>query len=205
MAYSRQELIDAVRWLAQRLERTPVGQDTHKYSDVPSHPTYASHFGSWHEALTAIGIPLDPRNTGYDRETLLQHLRDVAQTLGRTPRIGDLKAVDGPCGRTYRNKVGKWSTALAEAGLEPSRRGRRYGRDELLDILRPLPEELGHAPTMAELLERDKLPRPSTCRAHFGRWNNALREAGLTPCYPVNRPADANDDEARDASGKQCG
>jgi hypothetical protein len=90
---------------------------------TPSHNTYALRFGSWRKALEAAGLPLDPRRMGYSREELLEHLRDLAETLGRTPTIGDVNAADGPCGKTYRNQFGKWSAALAEAGLEVVPRG----------------------------------------------------------------------------------
>jgi hypothetical protein len=172
--------------------------DTYEYSDVPSHTTYTRRFGSWREALEAAGIPLDPTNTGYDRETLLKHLRDLAERLGRTPSISDVDAADGPCSTTYANWFGSWSAALVEAGFELKPPHRRYGREELLDILRALAEELGHAPTMVELWQRDDLPRPSTYKVRFGRWNAALREAGLTPRHPKPHVEDADVGPATD-------
>lgn len=196
--YSRDELIEALRQLAERLGRTPTGPEAMADPHTPSHSTYARRFGSWREALEAAGLPLDPRKMGYDRERLLAHLQDLAETLGRTPAVGDLNAVDGPCDKTYRNQFGKWSAALAEAGLEVGPRGRRYERDELLDILRALAEDLGHAPSERELKKRDHLPNPGTYRDHFGGWNAALREAGLTPRYPKKYAEDAADSEFRD-------
>lgn len=54
-------------------------------------------------------------------------------------------------------------------------------------------EQLDHAPSTTELAQRDDLPRPSTYRAHFRRWNDALREAGLTPRYRVGGSEDGDD------------
>lgn len=184
--YEREYLIGALRELAERLERTPTQQDTHEHPDIPTHPVYVNRFGSWLEALQEAGIPLDPRNVGYDRETLLEHLHTLAEDLGRTPKLADLETVDGPCGTTYSSHFGSWGAALAEAGLEADPGNRRYDKDELLDILRDVAAELGHAPTMAELWEREDLPTPSAYKYRFGRWNDALREAGLTPRYVVN-------------------
>jgi hypothetical protein len=56
---------------------------------------------------------------------------------------------------------------------------RHYETDELLQILRELAEELGHTPTVLELGAREDLPSPYTYRDRFGRWSEALREAGL--------------------------
>jgi hypothetical protein len=191
--YSRDDLIEALRQLAERLGRTPTRKDPGERSDVPDYKTYVRYFGSWRKALEAAGIPLNPRGIGYSREQLLGHLRDLAETLGRTPTVGDVNAADGPCDKTYRNRFGKWSTALTEAGLEVGPQRRRYGCDELLDILRAFAEDLGHVPSKAELKKRDDLPSPTAYWNRFGGWNAALREAGLTPRYPTSRSEDGDD------------
>mgnify|MGYP001043517992 CR=1 FL=1 len=162
MQFSDDELLDALGRLTELLGHTPRERDATAHPDFPSHKTYVNRFGSWRKALEAAGIPLDPRNTGYDRETLLAHLRDLAEILDRTPTLGDLETVDGPCGATYESHFGSWTAALSAAGLEPGPRSKRYSRDELLSVLQELAEELGHAPSMAELWEREDLPTPST-------------------------------------------
>lgn len=187
MQYSDAELLDALERLAERLGHTPRERDVTAHPDVPSHKTYVNRFGSWRNALETAGISLDPRNTGYDRDTLLTHLRDLAENLGRTPILADLEAADGPRGATYESHFGTWTAALSAAGLEPGRRSRRYGRDELLSILQELAEELGHAPSMAELWQREDLPTPSTYRYRFGRWNAALEDAGLRPQHRMKK------------------
>lgn len=180
---SQEELIESLKELAELLGHTPRARDADADPHVPCHCTYVNRFGSWQEALEAAGIALDPRNTGYDRETLLEHLRDLAETLGRTPRRTDLEATGGPCPRTYQSHFGSWSEALVEAGLEVEPPSKRYEREELVEILRALAQQLGHAPSMAELWRREDLPTPSTYKYRFGRWNAALEEAGLTPRF----------------------
>ncbi|MFW6126336.1 MAG: homing endonuclease associated repeat-containing protein, partial [Chloroflexota bacterium] len=154
--------------------------------DIPTHQVYVKRFGSWRTALEAAGMAVSPRNAGYDRATLVNHVRALAEDLGRSPTCVDLKAVDGPCYDTYRHHFGGWAVALEKAGLEVKPHSRRYNEEELLDILRDLAEELGHAPSMAELWEREDLPTPSAYKYRFGRWNDALREAGLAPRYEVS-------------------
>jgi hypothetical protein len=196
--FSEEDLIEALKKLVELLGRTPRARDADADPDVPCHSTYVNRFGSWRKALEAADIPLDPRNTGYDRETLLSHLRELAETLGRTPMHRDLKRTDGPCKPTYALHFGSWRKAVAEAGLEIRPPSKRYEREELLEILRELTEELGHTPSMAELWEREDLPTPSTYKYRFGRWNGALREAGLTPQHPGKYAEDAAEDEVRD-------
>lgn len=68
------------------------------------------------------------RRTYSDAE-LLDHLRTLARTLGRTPGYNDLTLNDGPSTEPYRDRFGSLSAAQAKAGLEPNRRGgRRVGR-----------------------------------------------------------------------------
>jgi hypothetical protein len=179
---SREDLIEALHKLAERVGRTPIEYDTYDYPDIPSHTIFVKRFGTWREALQAAGIPLNPQYMGYDPEDLLEHLRTVAEGLGRTPTQAELRETGGPHPATYRAHFGSWKAALAEVGLEP-RCGRRYETEELLQILRELAEELGRTPTIAELQARADLPSPYTYRDRFGRWNEALGKAGLTPRY----------------------
>lgn len=82
---------------------------------------------------------------------------------------------------------------MAELGLEP-RTSRRYETEELLEILRDFAEELGHAPSIAELQAQEDLPSPCTYRYRFGRWNEAVRQAGLTPRHAISPKRDVADE-----------
>jgi hypothetical protein len=174
--YSQQQLIEKLQEMAARLGRSPTSVEATADPDVPSHTTYVKHFGSWTAALRAAGLPV----VGYDRETLLEMLREAIAELGRTPVGRELAELGLPWAATYAKHFGSWAAALAELGLEP-KGNTRYGRDELLDVLRDLDVELGHAPSQAELRERERLPHPSTYKYRFGSWNKALEAAGLTP------------------------
>jgi hypothetical protein len=57
---------------------------------------------------------------------------------------------------------------------------------ELLEVLRGLVRDLGHTPSTAELQARKDLPSLYTIRDRFGRWNEALRLAGLEPRHPFS-------------------
>jgi len=178
--FSREDLIVLLQVLRDRVGGTPKEYDTYEYPDIPGHMVYVRRFGTWREALIAAGIPLDPRNMGYDRETVLAELRDIVEQLGRTPTQEEVRRMGGPCHNTFTRHCGGWSAALAELGLTP-RSSRRYGTEELKEMLRDLANELGHVPTVAEMRARAEMPAPRTFRYRFGTWNEALRAAGLTP------------------------
>jgi hypothetical protein len=187
--FSEEDLIDCLRRLRERVGRTPIEADTHEHLDIPGHTTYVKRFGTWREALEAAGIPIDPRNMGYDKETLLAELRTIVEQLGRTPSRRDLREMGGPSGCTFAHYFGSWTAALKELGLEPNR-GRRYKTEELLEILRDVAADLGHPPSVSEVMRQEELPAPRTFRYRFDTWNGALRAAGLTPRHPRRRRRD---------------
>ena len=150
--------------------------------------TYVRRFGSWHAALEVAGLPPNRSSVPYDREMLLDALRQLADRLGRAPTKAEVGQQGMARAETYANHFGSWTAALAEIGLEPQG-GQLYERDELLSVLRELAEELGRPPTQAELWERERLPRPTTYRYRFGSWNRALEAAGFTPPHPRAKQA----------------
>jgi hypothetical protein len=63
--FTREDLIQALHKLAQRVGGTPIEYDTYDYPDIPSHTIFVKRFGTWREALQAAGIPLNPLYMGY--------------------------------------------------------------------------------------------------------------------------------------------
>ncbi|GAB7010231.1 homing endonuclease associated repeat-containing protein [Halorubrum trueperi] len=56
----------------------------------------------------------------------------------------------------------------------------RLRKDELIQALRRLEQELGNVPSTADMNESGEYSAPPYYRA-FGSWNDALREAGFEP------------------------
>ena len=128
------------------------------------------------EALASFQAGIRKR---YTDEDLLAELRACAKRLGRSPTMrefaADAKTRVHP--QTVIEHFGSWNAAKREAGLVP----RRFAtRDELLQVLRDLGEELGRTPTARDLeLRRGKLPSKSLYWHTFGSLATALREAGF--------------------------
>ena len=115
----------------------------------------------------------------YTNEDILEELRAAAERLGRSPTMREF-ARDPDAGvhpQTVIEHFGTWNAAKRAAGLYP----RRFlTRDELLEQLRALGEELGRIPTARDLGARRKsLPSASLYAHTFGSLANALREAGF--------------------------
>ena len=115
----------------------------------------------------------------YSDEDIIAALRDCAERLGRSPTMRDL-ADDPEAGvhpQTVVGRFGSWNAAKRLAGLSV----RRFAtREELLERLRALGNELGRAPTGQDLAERrGSAPSKSLLWQTFGSLTDALREAGF--------------------------
>jgi len=180
-SYTDEQLLDALRDLADKLGRAPTCRELLDRRDLPSTHTYIRRFGSWRNALACLGGRAD--NSHHSNAELLDTLRDLADELGRPPTVQELLARPGlPAPAAYVNRFGSWSSALEAAGLETIyRRPPAYTDEQLLQALRDLAAKLGRTPTGREMQARRDLPSPRTCQIRFGSWNRALEAAGLEP------------------------
>lgn len=115
----------------------------------------------------------------YTDEEILAELRGSAARLGRSPTMREF-ATD-PDARVHPQTViehfGTWNAAKRAAGLQP----RRFiSREELVEQLRRLGEELGRTPTVRDIEERrGRMASKSLIWHTFGSLAAALKEAGF--------------------------
>src|ERR1700719_1849389 len=115
----------------------------------------------------------------YSNEQILGELRACAERLGRAPTMKEV--ADDPQTNVHPQTAiehfGTWNAAKRAAGLVP----RRFAtREELLEVLRRLGEELGRTPTAKDLDERrGGMPSKSLYWHTFGSFTGALKEAGF--------------------------
>jgi hypothetical protein len=115
----------------------------------------------------------------YTDEEILAELRAAAERLGRSPTMREFAQDAGARvhPQTVIEHFGTWNAAKRAAGLFP----RRFlTREELVEQLRALGEELGRTPTARDLAARGRSIPSASLYAHtFGSLGNALREAGF--------------------------
>ena len=115
----------------------------------------------------------------YTDDQILGDLRECARRLGRSPTMrefaSDARVTVHP--QTVIGHFGSWNAAKRQAGLIP----RRFAtREELIQQLRDLGDELGRTPTARDLEERKgSVPSKSLYWHTFGSLTEALREAGF--------------------------
>jgi hypothetical protein len=128
------------------------------------------------EALAAFQAGIRKR---YTDEQILGELRASAERLGRSPTMREF-AADGETTvhpQTVIEHFGSWNRAKRAAGLVP----RRFAtREELLELLRKLGEELGRVPTAKDVdARKGSMPSKSLYWHTFGSLTAALKEAGF--------------------------
>lgn len=115
----RQEMLDALHDLADRLGKTPTSRDVQ--ADAPSPPLheFQDEFGSWNEALQAAGLePNEQKPGNFTDEELVEDLREFADEIGSVPTSAQMLE-DGPHAvSTYINRFGGWVAALDAAGMD---------------------------------------------------------------------------------------
>lgn len=115
----------------------------------------------------------------YTDEEILAELRASAERLGRSPTMKEFAA--DPEAKMHPQTViehfGSWNDAKRRAGLQP----RRFmSREDVLEQLRALGEELGRVPTARDVQERKGQVASKSLIWHtFGSLTAALREAGF--------------------------
>jgi hypothetical protein len=143
---------------------------------MPRRPQYRALAGIDRKALEAFQAGIRKR---YSDEQILAELIACAERLGRSPTMREFAADPGTSlhPQTVIEHFGSWNEAKRKAGLVP----RRFAtREELLDLLRGLGEELGRIPTARDIEEhRGRMPSKSLYWHTFGSLANALREAGF--------------------------
>ena len=143
---------------------------------MPRRPQYRALAGIDRKALEAFQAGIRKR---YSDEQILAELSACAERLGRSPTMREF-AADPETNvhpQTVIEHFGSWNKAKRKAGLVP----RRFAtREELLDQLRELGEDLGRIPTARDIEEhRGRMPSKSLYWHTFGSLANALREAGF--------------------------
>src|SRR5437667_2217220 len=115
----------------------------------------------------------------YSDDQILAELRACAERLGRSPTMREFAADAGTSvhPQTVIEHFGSWNRAKRAAGLVP----RRFAtRQELLELLRRLGEELGRVPTAKDVdARKGSMPSKSLYWHTFGSLTAALKEAGF--------------------------
>lgn len=177
------ELVEEMRRVASIVEGTPRAADLEEHGELPLY-RYNSTFGSLTLAQLAAGLP--PNNPGnLPEELLLAELDAVCEEAGRSVTAREFEDRSLFTARVYSHKFGTWNAAIRETGREPQQdRTPREDltRDDVVEAIREVGEELEHAPSRREVIERTDLTK-HYLSAEFDDYATLVKEAGFEPGY----------------------
>lgn len=118
------------------------------------------------------------------RELLVDEIRRIAEEVGRTPKLEDVRQ-HGKCSRGLFRSGGRfdgWNGALRAAGFNPNMPNMVSEADAISAIQRAA-KELGRQPTYDDLGNGVEYSS-SVYERIFGTWDDALEAAGFEPWEP---------------------
>lgn len=110
-------------------------------------------------------------------DELLSELERMNDIVDGTPRLQDLHEHGEHSRQPFIREFGSWTKALQAAGLK-DKSSHNISKENLIDELQRLQDELGKVPTRTEMNEHGKYSRSPYDRV-FGSWNQALEAAGM--------------------------
>jgi hypothetical protein len=175
---SDEKLIKDLQSFVDSLGETPTKQKMNS-SGPHGATTYSNRFGSWNDALREAGLkPVHCKQTATEEE-LISSLTEVADELGETPSVNQMREHGDWSPNTYQKIFGSWNDALREAGLELNReKSGNATKEKLIADLQRVSKKIGKTPNYTEYDEYGEWTA-GTCSRNFGSWENALAEANL--------------------------
>lgn len=176
---AKDELLADIRRVAEELGKEPSKTDYNQHGDYSTYPAQ-SKFGSWTAAKKAAGVDVNRGNEYVPKADVLDDLERVANVVEEpiTKAVYEENGEYHPS--TIHKRCGSILEALEEIGLahRVGKAPNDIDKDRVLDDVRRVAEELGHAPsrneyaahgTFSEILPRIK----------FGSWSEARNAAGV--------------------------
>jgi hypothetical protein len=171
----REEILETIRDLADG-ETAPTSDD-YKEGGPTSLPMVYDYFDSWSDAVAAAGFE-PPLRRGLPREKVLDSVREVAEDLGRPPKMEEFDEQGITSSYVAKDRCeGTWESVIEAAGYDYTTN--KHTRKELIEELHRLADKHNRAPTQAHI--RDGNYSVGVYQDRWGTYNNALEIAGYEP------------------------
>jgi hypothetical protein len=180
---SPDHILKELRRIAEQKGRTPMQPEVDEETEFTA-GAVQSTFGSWRNGLQEAG--LEPLDHSYSNEDLLKELQRVAEMLGHSPSVTEMKRHGDVSPSTIRLHFGSWNNGLDAAELSTTN-STKIPPQNVLTAIRALADDLGRPPTAYEMDEHGACST-KVAQQRFGSWNAALQEAGFRPHTRRNIP-----------------
>lgn len=114
-----------------------------------------------------------------DAKVFLEALRNEFEEIGEAPTMAEMREAGTSSQQCYRY-YNSWRDGLLAAGIPPDKRSPRTSgtKEELIEELQNLAEELGYPPKTTDINKHGKFGLSSYYK-YYSNWQSALADAGL--------------------------
>lgn len=132
--------------LGDKLGRTPTLKDVKEYNIQIS--PLINRYGSWNNLLFKLGFKLNNRFTDEAIDALTVEVQELANKLGKTPTMKEVKDCEIPL-NPLKRKFGSFGKCLLALGLKPRVLSHDlFNKDEIMAELKELSNKIGKIPSM---------------------------------------------------------
>lgn len=157
-----------------------TAKEISKNKNLPSNAVYFRRFGNLENVYSLIGM--ETLNNDLFKEKLKSQFLELFKFLGRTPTSRDLDKYSkkGMCASasTYSHHFGGMDALQRSCNLTPTKKLNK-SKQEMIDDIKFLAEELGRTPTQCDLVNYSNIHSVKTYCDRFGSFVKALKEAGF--------------------------
>ncbi|MCU4802387.1 HNH endonuclease [Halobacteria archaeon HArc-gm2] len=114
-----------------------------------------------------------------ERDELIAEVQRLFDETGRVPTSENMDREGRYSRATVKKRFGSWNAGLRAARLTPVHH-HELSRDDIIQDIQGVAEELGHAPTVANMRSEGQYS-VTVAQSKFGSWNDALVAAGYKP------------------------
>lgn len=179
-------------------EETPSEQDgeaiTHSGDSPTDRPNFRSTTGD-KSINTQEKIPIESLQDSRSRETLLEELERMNESLDRIPFPSDMNKDGAFSAHDYQEEFQSWDAALEAIGVDKEA--------ELLGELQRVTNKLGKKPTQQDMSEHGTYSFGMYAN-FFGSWSGAkdrLEDQESSPDSPNEEPRGQEEEQKTDAEG----
>lgn len=186
---SDEELLDDYRKFVKEHLKThmflPTNNEVNNCDYIQSASVYEKRFGNFKNVNKLIGYDQDEFNKNALEKDMILKYKQACEDFGHTLNSREITKLSKETSdyiysmETYNYHFGSLHNLQEICGLDKTRCGKNATREELIERLKWLGNELGRRPSQTDLILYNNVPSARAYMNEFGSFKIALNEAGF--------------------------